>query len=108
MVGRAQADRSRITPHQLVLRPRAIAELRDAVEHYAFVGHDRPFLGEIDRALGAIAIRPLRFPVIIGETRRALVRRYPYAVFFRIRPSTAVVVVLAVLHQRMSPRRWPR
>ena len=42
-----------------------------------------------------------------GPIHRALVRRHPYAVFFRIR-SEPVVVVLAVMHQRRDPATWPR
>ena len=50
---------------------------------------------------------PLRFPVVHGEVRRALLRRYPFAVFFRIRPASSHVVVLAVFPQRSDPKRWP-
>jgi hypothetical protein len=48
-----------------------------------------------------------RFPIVRGEIHRALLRRYPFAVFFRIRPAAAHVVVLAVLPQRGDPARWP-
>jgi hypothetical protein len=42
---------------------------------------------------------PLRFPVVYATIHRALLRRYPFAVFFRIRPATEHVVVLAVFPQ---------
>jgi toxin ParE1/3/4 len=51
---------------------------------------------------------PLSFPPVHGSIHRALVRRYPFAVFFRIRPETSDVIVLAVLPQRANPARWPR
>jgi plasmid stabilization system protein ParE len=108
MVGRAQAARSRITSRELAIRPRALAEIQVALDHYVRVGHGEMFLLEIDRVLAAIDTMPRRFPVVDREVRRALVRRYPYAVFFRIHASTAKAVVLAVLDQRMNPARWPR
>jgi plasmid stabilization system protein ParE len=44
------------------------------------------------------------FQVIEEPTRRALVRRFPYAVFFV--PLTDEIVVLAVHHVRADPRAW--
>jgi plasmid stabilization system protein ParE len=49
---------------------------------------------------------PLRYPVVYEDVRRALVRRYPYAIFYVVEPAR--VVVMAVLHQRRDPARWPR
>jgi toxin ParE1/3/4 len=37
--------------------------------------------------------------------RRALARRFPYAVFYLVERDR--VVVLAVLHQAVDPARWP-
>jgi hypothetical protein len=51
---------------------------------------------------------PLRFPIAYGAIHRALLRRYPFAVFFRIRPNTAQVVVLAVFPQRGDPGQRPK
>jgi plasmid stabilization system protein ParE len=36
--------------------------------------------------------------------RRALVGRFPYAIYFRATPNE--IVVLAVIHGRRHPRRW--
>jgi toxin ParE1/3/4 len=47
---------------------------------------------------------PLAYPRVRGDTRRALVRRFPYAVYFR--PTADETVVLAVMHGRRNPRRW--
>jgi plasmid stabilization system protein ParE len=93
--------------YSLSLRPRAFAEIRAAREHYASVGQGDRFVDEIESTLHAIQAMPLRFPVAYGTVHRALLRRYPFAVFFRIRPTTEHVVVLAVLPQRASPKRWP-
>lgn len=67
-----------------------------------------PFLDEVDLVFEAIQAMPLRFPIAYGTVHRALLSRYPFAVFFRIRPKTQQVVVLAVFPQRGDPSRWPK
>ena len=37
--------------------------------------------------LGRIAQAPLAYPRVHGETRRALVRRFPYAIYFHAMPD---------------------
>jgi plasmid stabilization system protein ParE len=93
--------------HALSLRPRALIEVSDARGRYALVGHGERFLAELGTVFEAIRAMPRRFPIVRGEIHRALLRRYPFAVFFRIRPAAAHVVVLAVLPQRGDPARWP-
>jgi plasmid stabilization system protein ParE len=54
--------------------------------------------------IDAIAEHPLRYPVVRRNTRRALLRRFPYAMYFRIYDD--VIVVVACMHGRRNPRRW--
>ena len=94
--------------HSLSLRPRALAEIEEARDNYARVEHGETFLAELETVLDAIQAMPLRFPIVHGTIQRAMLRRYPFAVFFRIRPATAHAVVLAVLPQRSDPAKWPQ
>jgi plasmid stabilization system protein ParE len=94
--------------YALSLRPRALAEVEAARDHYAKVGHGESFLDELDAVFEAMQAMPLRFPIAYGSVHRALLRRYPFTVFFRIRPNTTHVIVLAVLPQRGDPSKWPR
>jgi plasmid stabilization system protein ParE len=94
--------------HTLSLRPRALAEIESARDRYALVEHAEPFLDELDIVLEAIRAMPLRFPIVHRTIHRALLRRYPFAVFFRVRPNAPEVVVLAVFPQRGDPAKWPR
>jgi plasmid stabilization system protein ParE len=66
------------------------------------------YLVEVDSVFEAIQAMPLRFPIVYGTIHRALLRRYPFAVFFRIRRDTEHVVILAVFPQRSDPARWPK
>lgn len=56
----------------------------------------------VDAAIAGIARQPELFPPIHRGLRRVLVRRFPYAVFYRIDPDAARVV--AVLHAKMDVR----
>jgi hypothetical protein len=94
--------------YQISVRPRALAEIKAARERYALVGHGTSFVAEIETVFEVMQAIPLRFPIAYGTIHRGLLRRYPFAVFFRIRPNTQHVVVLAVFPQRGDPARWPR
>ncbi|HEY0480349.1 MAG TPA: type II toxin-antitoxin system RelE/ParE family toxin [Kofleriaceae bacterium] len=92
----------------LVIRRRALAEIQHTRNEYNQLGHGGRFFDELELVLEAIRAMPLRFPVVHGPIHRALLRRYPYALFFRIRRSTMTIVILALVHQRRDPATWPR
>lgn len=66
------------------------------------LGHD--FLDEVLSTFQSIVERPLTYPVMYRNTRRALLRRFPFAVYFRV--EQRAIVVTAVLHGSRHPRRW--
>ncbi|MBC7367003.1 MAG: type II toxin-antitoxin system RelE/ParE family toxin [Undibacterium sp.] len=57
----------------------------------------------VDAAFASIADHPELFPPIHRGLRRVLVRRFPYAGFYRIDAQT--VRVIAVLHTAMNLNR---
>jgi plasmid stabilization system protein ParE len=59
------------------------------------------FLTAIDGLLKRIVRNPLAYPVVYRETRRAVVRRFPFLLYFRV--AADAVIVLACLHARRSP-----
>jgi len=64
------------------------------------------FLDELDSILRRVITDPLQFPKIKNQIRRALLRRFPYSVYFGLTRET--VELVAVLHQRRDPRTWER
>ena len=64
------------------------------------------FLAAVDSAFDAIERYPQMFSRVHGEARRAVLSKFPYAVFFRIEPKR--VVVLTVLHTARDPKLWPQ
>ena len=54
------------------------------------------FLDELSHLFLRISDRPLQFPHIESDVRRAMLRRFPYGVYFLV--ETDRVLVIAVLH----------
>ncbi|MDZ4383544.1 MAG: type II toxin-antitoxin system RelE/ParE family toxin [Thermodesulfovibrionia bacterium] len=62
------------------------------------------YLSEVERAVQAIAESPNRWPIIEGELRRRLVRRFPFGILYRI--ESEEIVIIAVAHLRRKPGYW--
>jgi len=67
------------------------------------------FLDEVEDVLRAAARRPSAFPRVATtkphrEVRRALLRRFPFAVVYFV--SGGEIHVVAVPHSRQSPGYW--
>ena len=93
-------------PPRLRLNPEAQADLEEAFAWYEEqrLGLGSEFFAEVARVLARIEAAPLQYGVIQGETRRAVVRRFPYAVFFIVDPD--VIAITAVMHGRRDTQRW--
>lgn len=86
-------------------RPQAGIE---ALEARSWYENRRPGLGAgfaiaVDALVKRIVENPEAFPLVRGDTRRAALRRFPYAIYFRLLGDD--VIVLAV-HGRQDPERW--
>lgn len=64
------------------------------------------FLGEALAVFSAIAETPQLHPVVHRNTRRALLRRFPFGVYYQM--ETAAIVVVAVMHGSRNPDHWKR
>jgi toxin ParE1/3/4 len=67
-------------------------------------GLGKAFLAEVDRVLQVIVSNPDAFPEVLAGIRKAVVKRFPYCLYFRIRGET--IVVLAVFHSARNPTVW--
>ena len=88
------------------LREEAGLDIAGAAEWYeeqrVRLGHE--FLDEILRTFNLIQDNPSSYPVILRNTHRAVVSKFPFAVFYRIVGYDLVVV--AVMHGSRNPRSW--
>ena len=91
---------------ELRLRPESELELADAAlwyeEQMPGLGHQ--FLDEALAAFSTITETPLMYPIIHRNTRRALIHRFPFGIYYRVETST--IAVVAVMHGSRDPRRW--
>jgi plasmid stabilization system protein ParE len=93
---------------RLVVRSAAEADIAAAALWYEdrAPGLGADFLRAVDVALAEVARAPERFPVVHRQCHRALLRRFPYAVYFVW--DSGVVSVIACLHVRRDPQTWER
>jgi plasmid stabilization system protein ParE len=90
----------------LSVSPQAEREAHRAAQWYEkeSAGLGAAFLEVVEQTLEAIEENPLRFPVVYRDVRRALLNRFPYGIFFRLRPTR--LRVIAVMHLARHPSRW--
>lgn len=90
----------------VVFLPEAEQEMLEAAIYYqsqaSGLGVD--YLSEAEHAVQAIAESPMTWPIIEGEIRRRLIRRFPFGILYRIEPER--IVIVAVAHLRRRPDYW--
>ncbi|MEY4705495.1 MAG: hypothetical protein RL042_1700 [Nitrospirota bacterium] len=62
------------------------------------------FLDELDLVFGRIVDNPRQFPRVDGNVHRAILRHFPYGVYFLAESED--INVLAVLHLHREPDMW--
>lgn len=93
--------------YRVVFRPQAEDEVLEVRQWYEArrAGLGREFGEAVDGLVARVAANPLAFERVHQETRRAVLTRFPYAIYFRV--SGDDIVVQAV-HGRQHPSRWQR
>ena len=95
-----------VVAHRLVFNPSVPGDLADALDYYAEISPslaDR-FRANVNRRLDEIADRPESFPADIYPIRFAKIDRFPYLIFFAVKPS--FVSVIAIVHGSSEPGTW--
>jgi plasmid stabilization system protein ParE len=86
--------------------PQTELDIADAYNWYESErsGLGGEFLSELRAVYDRIEENPLNYQVLKFDIRRALTRRFPYAIYFLV--DNRSVVILAVLHAARNPTRW--
>lgn len=81
-------------------------ELNEAAAYYEreTAGLGVAFLAEAQRCCDAILEYPEAGQVVVGAVRRRLLRRFPYALLYTIRPNA--IRILAVMNLKRRPGYW--
>ena len=92
----------------LILRKEAEQDIKDAHDWYKIQRQNLgvAFLSELQRTLQVIEEHPELYEPVWKSVRRALCKRFPYAIYYLNNNSR--IVVLAVLHQRRRQAEWKK
>jgi plasmid stabilization system protein ParE len=90
----------------VVLRDEAQAEFDEVFDYYEGKGAGLgvEFAECVQAVFDRIADRPKMHSLVLGDVRKAVVRRFPYCVYYR--SDAARVEVLAVFHTSRDPSIW--
>ena len=81
-------------------------ELNEAAQYYDVEepGLGSSFLQEVERGLESIGAHPEAAMILRGSVRRHLLRQFPYALLYKIKPSG--IRILAVMNLKRRPSYW--
>ena len=90
----------------LVIHPSALAEFKSSLNWYlernqAAAGK---FAAAVDQAIEAVIKFPSRWPQGENGTRKIVLKRFPFAIFYRELHNT--VQILAIAHGHRRPGNW--
>lgn len=90
----------------MIVRPEAEADLVEAREWYdrQSDGLGADFLLCVEEVFQQIDRMPAIHQVVYQDVRKALTRRFPYVVYYRVEGED--VIVFAVLHCRRDAHHW--
>ena len=79
-------------------------ELLEIVEYYnqCSLGLGLEFLNEFERQILTIAAMPMQWRVVDADIRRALMKRFPYVIYYRVLDNDMLRITV-VKHQRRHP-----
>jgi plasmid stabilization system protein ParE len=82
---------------------------QDVAEAYNWYESREPGLGEdflrcVEACMSTIQRHPELYPIAVDEFRRALVRRFPFEVFYE--PEGDSINVYSVFHCSQDPQKW--
>ncbi len=91
---------------RLVVQPQSDLDIQAAAVWYEDQrsGLGVRFLDELELVFRRIESNPRQFPRLEGEVRRALIRHFPFGVYFI--GESQDIAVLAVLHLHREPDMW--
>jgi plasmid stabilization system protein ParE len=82
----------------------AAAEVGNVITWYSKpdIGQGAAFVRELERTEAHLRSRPELYQRVEGEIRRAVLRRFPYSLFYVV--ESELVLVIACMHHHQRPR----
>lgn len=91
---------------ELIVAPEALQDVDEAYSWYENrrIGLGEEFLSCVDACIQIICRTPELYMKVHENYRRALVRRFPYAIFYEY--TSEKVFVYSVFHTSLNPEKW--
>lgn len=86
--------------------PEALEEYSNAAAYYSEISprFAELFIQSIEAGVQAILTNPRTWPVVEDNTRRYLLKRFPFGVYYCIEENQ--IVVYAIMHMNRHPDYW--
>lgn len=68
------------------------------------LGLGKKFVLEVEQIISRITNTPLTFPVYFKNYRKALLRKFPYFIIYKV--DNNHIFILAISHQKREPKYW--
>ncbi len=90
----------------LVFRSEVRDEINEAYNWYENqnLGLGDEFLDCVQEMLNRICLMPQSYAIVYRDVRRAVVKRFPYAIYYRVVSNK--VIVTAIFHSRRDRKSW--
>jgi len=90
----------------LVFRSIAQAEFDKSAAWYESQepGLGSDFVDKVQQVIDVIIEHPDRYPIVFGDVREAILSRYPFCIYYRVKKDR--LVVISVFHNSRDPSIW--
>ena len=92
----------------VIIRPEAEIEIISAYDwynsHVKNLGNS--FIDYLDEKLDQISLNPELYPIEYRDLRKALLKKFPFCVYYRINLNK--IIVFAVFHVKRNPTDWKK
>lgn len=92
--------------YRVVMTMAAEDDLRQAHSWYGRIHHRLKdgFVSDVDWAIKKLILQPLAYVAQRKNVRRILLKKFPYALYYRIEGN--MIVVFSVFHSYQDPVKW--
>ncbi|NJK51946.1 MAG: type II toxin-antitoxin system RelE/ParE family toxin [Leptolyngbyaceae cyanobacterium SU_3_3] len=84
--------------------PAALQEYADAVQFFVQQDKHQDFIDTIENAIFKIITAPEQWPIVEGQIRRYLIRKFSYAILYKV--YSGRIVIAAIMNCRRDPSYW--
>ena len=91
--------------YKFFIKPQAAQEIEEATEYYENQkqGLGMDFLEDFEHISHLLVRNPMMYMRIFWHFRRALMSRFPYAIYYTVHEEAQEIEVIAVIHQNQDP-----